>query len=368
MRVSTALCALLLTAAGMPQNVIAGTIYAIDGPNDDIVILDTVTGSELNRFPTPEPSSGGPDGLAVTPTWLYFVNGNGSNLITRLDPDTGMLTGSFPAPETFGGTDGLAAMDDTLITLEPAADTLSRIQLSTGDALGACVTGLGAGGGLAAEAGRLFVTLGLARIVELNPESCQVIGGPFPVPGGDLAYGLAFDGQRLYVGSIVQPGIHTLDPETGEALGFIPLAYAPTGLAAAAEAAAPACRFDLDYRPGSAANILNTRSRGRVPLALYGTAALDAGNIDQSSLVLSGVPADHTAFEDVDGDGVLDLILHLRTQALVSALESEHGDLVDGALHEVELAGALMDGTMCHGADSVRIRRGAPGRNRRDPR
>lgn len=364
MRILSALCALVLTAVSMPQNVRAGTIYAIDGINDEIVTLDMITADELRRFPTPEPSSGGPDGLAVTAGGMYFVNGNGSNIVISLDPATGSVTGSFPAPGMFGGSDGLAAMGDILFALEPASDTITRIRLSTGEMLGSCTTGMLASGGLAAEDGRLFATLGLASIVELNPDTCLVVGGPFPVPGGDLVLGLAFDGEQLYVGSIIRPGIHTLDPDTGAALEFLPLAYAPTGLAATAEVAAPLCSFDVDFRPGSATNILNQSSRGRIPVALYGSPFVDAGTVDRDSLALSGVAAEHVAFEDVDGDGVLDLILHFRTQALVSSLEAEHGDLQNGMLLDVALVGSRMDGGSCRGTDAVRIRNGETRRER----
>ncbi len=363
MRVLQVLCTTVLAACLMPQNVTAGTVYAIDGSNNEIVTLDMATGEEVRRFPTPEPSSGGPDGLAVSATSMFFVNANGSNMITRLDPATGMVTGSFPAPQLIGGSDGLAAMDDTLFTLEPASNTISRVRISTSESLGSCTTAMMAGGGLAAEAGRLFATLGLASIVELDPETCQVIGGPFPVPGADLAFGLAFDGQRLYAGSIMKPGIHTLDPDTGDTLGFLAMATPPTGLAATAEVAAPECAFDVDFRPGSTADTLNLRSQGRVPVALFGSISLDAGDIEQDSLTLSGVPEDHAAFEDIDGDGILDLILHFRTQALVSSLESEYGDLRDGMVLDVTLLGDLLDGTGCLGVDRIRIRNQDRGRD-----
>ena len=366
MRNFAVLGALVLAAAMMPQNVTAGTVYAVDGINDEIVTIDMTVGGEIGRFPTPEPSSGGPDGLAVTAASLFFVNGNGSNIIITLDPATGAVTGSFPAPEQFGGSDGLAAMDDTLFTLEPASDMISRVRISTGEALGSCTTGGLAGGGLAAESGRLFVTLGLASIVELDPETCQVVGGPFPIPGGDLAYGLAFDGERLYAGSIIRPGIHSLDPETGAALGFVEMESPPSGLASTAEVAVadPDCDLAVDFRPGSPTNILNIRSRGRVPVALFGSPDLDVGEMDQDSLALSGVRADHAAFEDVDGDGNLDLILHFRTQALVSSLEYAHGDLQDGMILDVVLTGERMEGGSCRGADSVRIRNSETGRDR----
>ena len=190
-----------------------------------------------------------------------------------------------------------------------------------------------------------------------------MIGGPFAIPGGDLAYGLAFDGEQLYAGSIIRPGIHSLDPDTGAALGFIAMDSPPSGLAATTEVEAPECALDVDFRPGSATNILNLKSRGRVPVALYGSPALDTEDMDLDTLALSGVPAEHTAFEDVDGDGILDLILHFRTQALVSSLESAHGDLQDGMILDVALTGERMEGGSCRGADSVRIRNGETGRD-----
>ena len=358
MRVFQGLCVMVLSILLMPRNVSANTIYAIDGGTDEIVILDLATGVEQNRYPAPELSSGGPDGLAATRDWLFFINGAGSNMIFRLEPATGVVIGSFPAPEMLGGTDGLAAMDDILFSLEPASDIISRVRISTGESLGSCTTGMLAGGGLAAEAGRLFSTLSLASIVELDPESCQVIGGPFPIPGGDFVFGLAYDGEHLYAGSIIQPGVHTLDPDTGAPLGFLPLAYAPTGLAAAAIDPAPACAFDVDIRPGSAVNIMSVRSQGHLPVALYGSSFLDVGDIEQESLLLSSVPTNHSFFEDVDGDGILDLLLHFRTQALLTALEAEYGELEDGMVLDMLLRGFLKDGAGCHGGDSVRIRQG----------
>ncbi len=372
MRILPGLCVIVL-AILLPQNVNANTIYAIDGGTDEIVTLDLATGLERNRYPAPELSSGGPDGLAATRDWLFFINGTGSNMIFRLEPASGAVIGSFPAPEVLGGTDGLAAMDDILFSMEPASDIIARVRISTGEPLGSCTTGMLAGGGLAAETGRLFSTLSLASIVELDPESCRVIGGPFPIPGGDFAYGLAYDGEYLYVGSIIQPGIHTLDPDSGAPLGFLPLSYAPTGLAAAAIDPGPACAFDVDIRPGSTVNVMNVGSRGRLPVALYGSSSVDVGDIEQESLFLSTVPTDHSFFEDVDGDGILDLMLHFRIQALITALAAKHGELEDGMVLEMLLRGSLTGGADCQGADSARIRYVEAGRrqesgNRRNMR
>ncbi len=340
----------------MPRIVTAATIFAIDGVNDEIVILDSLSGAELGRLPTPEISSGGPDGLAADGGSIFFINGNGSNQVYRIDLDTGTVFDVFPAPSAGWGTDGLAVSSNTLFNLEPAADTIHRTSLDSMESAGSCVTGRFAGGGLAAENGRLFATLGLASIVELNPETCEMIGGPFPIPGGDFTYGLAFDGERLYTGRILSPGVVSMDPDTGEVLGSFSLDFAPTGLAASsAEPPVSSRVVPIDIRPGSDRNVLNVRSRGRMPVALFGSGSEDVGTLDLDSLALAGVPAEHSAYGDLNGDGILDLILHFRTQALVRALEAGDRPLENGMTPELVLDGRFLDGTPCTGTDSVTI-------------
>ncbi len=341
----------------VPQIVMANTIYAIDGVNHEIVMLDGISGAELGRIPTPEISSGGPDGLAASGSSVFFVNGGGTNQVYTIDMNTGTVTDISPAPTGGWGTDGLAVTNDMLFSLEPTLDTIYWAPLDTKLVAGSCVTGVFAVGSLAAENGRLFTTIGLNTIVELNPETCEEVGVRFPVPGADFTFGLAFDGERLYTGRIIQPGFLALDPDTGEILGEFALDFAPTGLAASSTDDPPVSSHALqvDIRPGSDPNVLNVKSRGRIPVAVYSSESADVSAIDISSLTLAGVPTAHAAFEDVDGDGTLDLILHFRTQALVHAMESGDNPLENGETRELALAGQFQDDTPCSGADMVTI-------------
>jgi hypothetical protein len=101
--------------------------------------------------------------------------------------------------------------------------------------------------------------------------------------------------------------------------------------------------------------VLNIKSRGRIPVAVFGSETDDVGAVNLSSLTLAGIPSVHSAFEDVDGDGILDLILHFRTQALVQAMESGDSPLEDGQTRELALSGEFQDGTPCSGSDTVTI-------------
>jgi hypothetical protein len=126
----------------------------------------------------------------------------------------------------------------------------------------------------------------------------------------------------------------------------------------------------LDVRPGGCPNPLNRNSHGILPVAVVGTDDLDVMQIEVSSVLLwradgvggsvapnEGPPAPHSTFEDVatpfegeacdchdeTGDGVVDLVLKFRTDAVVEALlldELNHGD-------EVEL---IITGTLVGGA------------------
>ena len=76
----------------------------------------------------------------------------------------------------------------------------------------------------------------------------------------------------------------------------------------------------VDIMPGSDTNPINTRSKGVTPLALLSSGTLDAVTIDPTSLTVGpkGAPVRETVArgEDVNQDGLLDQVVHVRTQDL----------------------------------------------------
>jgi hypothetical protein len=108
----------------------------------------------------------------------------------------------------------------------------------------------------------------------------------------------------------------------------------------------------VDVRPGSAVNPIDRKARGTVPAAILGAPGFDAGTVDAASLVLAGAPvallADgrpQAALQDVNGDGLLDLVAHFPIPAM---------SLPPGTT-SVSLAGYLLDGSPIAGADAVRL-------------
>jgi hypothetical protein len=115
------------------------------------------------------------------------------------------------------------------------------------------------------------------------------------------------------------------------------------------------CKFtavDIDIKPGSFPNSINLGSRGAVPAAIISTAAFDARTVDPTTVTLAGAQVrlrgrgtPMASFEDVNGDGLLDLVVHVSTEALQFS-ESDT---------EAILEGQTIGGTRIRGADSVRI-------------
>lgn len=111
----------------------------------------------------------------------------------------------------------------------------------------------------------------------------------------------------------------------------------------------------VDIKPESDSNPINPTGRGRIPVAILGSEALDVTDIDVGMLAFgpgaaaashdltrSGVFEDH--LQDVDDDGWVDLVLHFRIE--------ETGVEPDAA--EVCLAGETLDGTTFEGCDAIR--------------
>jgi len=116
----------------------------------------------------------------------------------------------------------------------------------------------------------------------------------------------------------------------------------------------------IDIKPGSFPNAINMGSRGVIPVAFLTDPAFDASTIDPATVTLRGedfadglvklrgkkdAPVPMANLEDVDGDGDLDLVVHLETEKL--------------AEHELdaicEIGGLTYDGYVVSGTDTIQI-------------
>jgi hypothetical protein len=103
----------------------------------------------------------------------------------------------------------------------------------------------------------------------------------------------------------------------------------------------------IDIKPGSEENPINLKSKGVIPVVIYTTEGFDATTVDIDTVKLGPNEASpvHFAYEDVDDDGDIDLILHFRTQDTGIA----EGDT------EVTLTGETDSGTAFTGTVVIKI-------------
>lgn len=114
---------------------------------------------------------------------------------------------------------------------------------------------------------------------------------------------------------------------------------------------------EIDIKPGSDPNSINLKDQGQLPIAILTTAIFDVTQILPGTLELGGgavntrgkkAPKIAVSYEDVDGDGNIDMMAFFSVP-----------DLVIGGLNEdtiaLELTGVLTDGTHITGLDFVRV-------------
>lgn len=104
----------------------------------------------------------------------------------------------------------------------------------------------------------------------------------------------------------------------------------------------------IDIKPRTFPNSINPRSEGVIPVAILTTDTFDATTVNPATVRFgrtgTEARAAHSAFEDVDGDGKIDMILHFNTQ--------ETGITCGGAT--ASLTGQTLGGQAIRGSDSTR--------------
>ncbi len=104
---------------------------------------------------------------------------------------------------------------------------------------------------------------------------------------------------------------------------------------------------DIDIKPGSDPKAINLRSKGNIPVAILSSDTFDAITIDPSTVELEGARVRGLLChdEDVNSDGLLDLVCQVEIQEL---------GIGAGAIVAV-LTAQTFDGVLVTGSDSVKI-------------
>lgn len=116
--------------------------------------------------------------------------------------------------------------------------------------------------------------------------------------------------------------------------------------------APPVIEVIIDIKPGSFPNSINLGSNGTVPVAIFSDTTFDATTVDPLTVTLASAPVKlkgqgtpMASYQDLNNDGLMDLVVHVSTQAL----QLTNTDT------EAVVEGQTFDGTSIAGADSVRV-------------
>ncbi len=110
----------------------------------------------------------------------------------------------------------------------------------------------------------------------------------------------------------------------------------------------------LDIKPGSYPNAINLGSKGLVPVAILSSQNFDANSVDANSVTLAGAGVAvrgkgsnlMSHLEDVNADGLLDLVIQVETENL-DVTQFQEGRAI--------LTGETLRGLKIEGSDEIRI-------------
>ena len=112
--------------------------------------------------------------------------------------------------------------------------------------------------------------------------------------------------------------------------------------------------IDIDIKPGSDPNAINLGSKGLISVAIISSESFDATQVDADTVELAGtslaIRGKGNNFmsheEDVNGDGLIDLVVHVETQNL------DPGLFQDG---RATITGTTLNGEAFEGSDEIII-------------
>jgi hypothetical protein len=115
----------------------------------------------------------------------------------------------------------------------------------------------------------------------------------------------------------------------------------------------------IDIKPGSDPNSINLTEQGVLPVAIFGSSTFDVDSIDLSTIEIGGAGVASrgsakaskmaVSFEDVDLDGIMDLVAFFRVQDLVAE------GALEGTTNKLMLEAETTGGVPIYGTDDVNV-------------
>ncbi len=115
----------------------------------------------------------------------------------------------------------------------------------------------------------------------------------------------------------------------------------------------PVLVVEIDIKPGSYPNAINLGSHGLTPVAIFSMVGFDATSVEPNTVNLAGAPVATRGKtgekfmaheEDVDGDGLVDLVVQVVTADINPALLQLDGDVIYAVLTGNTSGGEAIEG------------------------
>lgn len=345
-------------------------LYVPNGSSNNVSVVNTTTNTVVATVPV----GGDPRNLAITPdgTRTYVSNVASGNLSVI---DTNPASPAFHtviatvATATFSRgiaitPNGAFAYVPVGIGIYPGPDQVMVVDTNpaspTFHTVLATITVQSNPWGVAItpDGTRVYVVnIGSNSVSVISTATNTVTATLSGVAGDPQGVAITPDGKRAYVTSTfyVAKVIDTdpASPTFHTVIATVTLGLGPSGIAITPAPPPPVISVAIDIKPGSFPNSINPKSQGKIPVAILSGAGFDAPlQVDQTFLLTFGRTGDEPSLafcnsspEDVNGDGLLDLICHFHT--LTAAFQS--GDT------QGILKGKAVSGIPLSGKDSVRI-------------
>lgn len=282
----------------------------------------------------------------------------GLGQLIEIDPTTGAGSVALELPGCSSPMDvrGMAfdSNDTLFIVLDPVDSTAQDVLATIDTATGACseigpmgLTGVQA---LAFDSADslfcldLFIPRGLCSVDKTTGTATKI--------GGEDSF---FDNQALEFDAdgtlfAARANLVRIDPITGAittvgATGFTDI----RGLSFVGSAGPQVQIVEIDVNPGNGPDCFNNDGQGTIPVAIFGSADLDVGRIDLSTVTLEGLPVAtngpnfRSRITDINKDAIDDLLVGIED--IAGAFPLGEGTAV--------LTGALLDGTLIEGSDAI---------------